>query len=151
MESSEHLQYKEMEQWRCILTKVVKGIKHCKEQESWTAVNFYINKTEKLGKYPNPVQYWGIGAMESSECLQLQRARALKTTQQYSKELVLSQHLCGRWKHIHFTFDVWRFSIHIQQYLEVPCTGLNKRPHILLTYSLRKMNMSFNIWWQGIE
>ena len=39
--------------------------------------------------------------MDSSEHLQLQRVRALKTTQQYSKELVLSQHM---WKvKTHFT------------------------------------------------
>ena len=48
--------------------------------------------------------------MDSSECLQLQRAKALKTTQQYSKELVLS-HVEGK-NTFHLTFDVWQFPIH---------------------------------------
>ena len=57
------------------------------------------------------VQYWGV---ESSEHLQLQRARALKRTQQYSKELVISQHLI-MWKvenTFHFTFWCMAFPVH---------------------------------------
>ena len=64
----------------------------------------------EAGRMSNQVEYRGVGAMDSSECLQLQRARALKTTQQYSKELVLS-HVESK-STFHFTFDVWQFPIH---------------------------------------